>query len=280
MTMSFLVILLVLLIEKFSDWRHRLQHDGAWLTQLRRLEARPPQAASPWLALALLVLLPVLLLGGVLWLLEPLAYGWLSLPLHVLVVLYSLGRGAVKRELGPFRDAWRRGDEEAAALVAERDLKLREAEPASLLQAAQGLLLWRSYEGFFAVIFWYVLLGPMAALAYRLLALTVEHAQLDPLRERAVQVRHAFDWLAVRVLLASFALVGNFVALNRALLHRLLDWDMPARQLLAEVGPQAADLEPPIAGEAGVARLDTLGALLVRARVLWYAALALWTLLA
>lgn len=62
--MSFLVILLVLLIEKFSDWRHRLQHDGAWLTQLRRLEARPPQAASPWLALALLVLLPVLLLGA------------------------------------------------------------------------------------------------------------------------------------------------------------------------------------------------------------------------
>ena len=148
------------------------------------------------------------------------------------------------------------------------------------MQAAQGLLLWRSYEGFFAVIFWYVLLGPMAALAYRLLALTVEHTQLEPLRERAAQVRHAFDWLAVRVLLASFALVGNFVALNRALLHRLLDWDMPARQLLAEVGPQAADLEPQIAGEAGVARLDALGALLVRTRMLWYAALALWTLLA
>ena len=198
----------------------------------------------------------------------------------MLVVLYSLGRGAVKRELGPFRDAWRRGDEEAAALVAERDLKLREAEPASLLQAAQGLLLWRSYEGFFAVIFWYVLLGPMAALAYLLLALTDEPAQLAPQRERADQVRPAIDWLAEPVLLASFALVGNFVALNRALLHRLLDWDMPARQLLAEVGPQAADLEPPIAGEAGVARLDTLGALLVRARVLWYAALALWTLLA
>ena len=26
--MSFLVILLVLLVDKFSDWRPRLQHDG------------------------------------------------------------------------------------------------------------------------------------------------------------------------------------------------------------------------------------------------------------
>ncbi|MCW3147182.1 regulatory signaling modulator protein AmpE [Stutzerimonas stutzeri] len=278
--MSFLVVLLVLLVEKFSDWRPRLQHDGPWLGQLRRLEDHPRLAGSPWLALALLVLLPVLLLGGVLWMLEPLAYGWLSLPLHLLVVLYSLGRGDVKRELGPFRDAWRRGDEEAAALVAERDLQLRELDPPSLLQAVQGHLLWRSYQGFFAVIFWYVLLGPMAALAYRLLALCTEHARLEALRERAGQLRHAFDWLPVRVLLASFALVGNFVAVNRALLHELLNWDIPANRLLAEVGVVAADLDPLGSGEAGVARLDALGALLVRTRVLWYAVLALWILLA
>lgn len=278
--MSFLVVLLVLLIEKFSDWRPRLQGDGLWLGQLRRLEGERSLAASPWLVLALLVLLPVLLLGVLLWVLEPLAYGWLSLPLHLLVLLYSLGRGEVKRELGPFRDAWRRGDEEAAALVAERDLGLREPDAPSLLQAAQGLLLWRSYQGFFAVIFWYVLLGPAAALAYRLLALTVEHAQREALRERAGQLRHAFDWLPVRVLLASFALVGDFVAVNRALLHQLLDWDVPARRLLAEVGPLAADVEPNITGDAGVARLDALGALLVRTRMLWYALLALWTLLA
>ena len=45
------------------------------------------------------------------------------------------------------------------------------------MHAVQTRLLWKSYEGFFAVIFWYLLLGPMAALAYRLLALCFEHAQ-------------------------------------------------------------------------------------------------------
>ena len=36
--MSFLVILLVLWVEKFSAWRLRIQQDGPWLTQLQRLQ--------------------------------------------------------------------------------------------------------------------------------------------------------------------------------------------------------------------------------------------------
>jgi len=274
--MIFLVVLLALLIDKLTDWRRAVQDDGPWLRLLHRVEGG--SGYGPWLSLLIVVLLPVLLLGLLLLALEPLAYGWLSLPLHLLVLLYSLGRGQGKRELGPFRDAWRRGDDEAAALVAERDLDLRATDAPSLLRAVEAQLLWRSHQGFFAVIFWYVLLGPLAALAYRLLALTMEHARAEAIRERAGQFRHAFDWLPVRLLLASFGLVGNFVAANRAMLDDLLHWNIPAPKLLADVGPVAADLEEPHAGEAGIARLDSLAALLVRARILWYAAIALWVL--
>jgi len=276
--MIFLVVLLVLLIDKLTDWRRDVQQDGPWLQWLRRVEQRSG-SRIPWLGLALVVLVPVLVLGLLLLALKPLAYGWLSLPLHVLVLLYSLGRGQGKREFGAFRDAWRRGDEEAAALVAERDLKLSAADAPNLLHAVEAQLLWRSHQGFFAVIFWYVLLGPVAALAYRLLALTLDHARDQAMREQAEQLRHAFDWLPVRVLLASFGLVGNFVAVNRALLHDLLHWDIPASRLLAEVGPVAADLGESVEGEAGINRLDSLAALLVRTRMLWYAAIALWILL-
>lgn len=277
--MIFLVVVLVMVIDKLTDWRRDVQQDGPWLHLLRRIESRPELIPRPWLSLLLAVLLPVLLLGLLLTLLKPLAYGWLSLPLHLLVLLYSLGRGQSKRELGPFRDAWRRDGGEAAALVAERDLGISAPDAPSLLRAVEAQLLWRSHQGFFAVIFWYVLLGPMAALAYRLLSLTVEHARSEAMRERAGQLLHAFDWLPVRVLLASFGLVGNFVAVNRALLHDLLHWEIPARQLLADVGPAAADLIEPFEGEAGLARLDSLAALLVRTRMLWYAAIAIWAIL-
>ncbi|NQD78836.1 regulatory signaling modulator protein AmpE [Phytopseudomonas seleniipraecipitans] len=276
--MSFLVLLLVVWIEKFSSWRQRVQQDEPWLRALGRLQRSGTTSDSPWLAIVLLVGIPLVLLALLLKLLAPLAYGWLLLPVHLLVVIYSLGRGDLLAALGPFRDSWRRGDSEAAYLVAQRDLGVDGEGEATLLPNVQTFMVWQAYQSFFAVIFWYVLLGPVAALAYRLLALLVEHSQADALRERAGQLRHAFDWLPVRVLAASFALVGNFIAVSRALLHEALSWDISAAQLASGAARAAAETPGPTLGEAGVATLDSLWQLLVRAAILWYAAIALWTL--
>ena len=100
--MSFLVLLLAVWIEKFSALRQRVQRDGAWLGQLARLESNPRMAGHPWWVLMLLVLLPVALLGGLLLLLEPLAYGLLAWPVHLLVVIYALGRGLSLQPLGRY----------------------------------------------------------------------------------------------------------------------------------------------------------------------------------
>ena len=108
--MTFLVLLLALALEKFSGWRRRIQRDGAWLAWLGLVEDLPSVSRRSWLGLLLAVVLPLLPLALLLTLLQPLAYGWLSLPLHLLVVVYSLGRGDVMADLGPFRDAWRRGE--------------------------------------------------------------------------------------------------------------------------------------------------------------------------
>ena len=256
--MNFLVLLLVLWVEKFSAGRLRIQQDGPWLQWLTASSGR-----SPWFTLALAVLLPVALLGLLVLALEPLAYGWLLLPVHLLVLVYSLGRGDLLADLGPFRDAWRRGDEQAALHVAERDLGLEADAEAELLERVRAYELWQAYQGFFAVIFWYALLGPLPALAYRLLALTAERATDT----------------AVRVLAASFALVGNFSAVSHAVLHDLLAWDIPAAQLVARAGVAAAELGEAQPGEPGVASLDELWQLLIRAAVLWYAAFAVWILL-
>lgn len=277
--MSFLVLLLAVWVEKFSAGRQRIQQDGGWLRQLARVEAAPSLQASPWLSLALLVLVPVLLLGLLLLLLKSVAYGWLALPVHLLVLIYGLGRGDVLAALGPFRDAWRRDDTEAAYLVAARDLGVQADEPGELLTRVQGYLLWQAYQSFFAVIFWYALLGPVAVLAYRLLALTTEQAQQVALRERAQQLRHAFDWLPARVLASSFALVGDFVSVSRALLHELLNWQISAAQLVDHAGRAAANTPASAPGDVGLHSLDSLWQMLVRSALLWYAGFAVWTLL-
>ncbi|MFB4394856.1 MULTISPECIES: regulatory signaling modulator protein AmpE [unclassified Pseudomonas] len=276
--MSFLVLVLVLWVEKFSALRPRVQRDGFFLAELARLERSGK--VHPWWSLAILVLAPVALLSLLLYVLEPVAYGLLALPVHVLVLLYSLGRGDAKAALGPFRDAWRRGDQQAALHVAERDLGLAADDPRDLLARVQGNLLWQAYQSFFAVIFWYFLLGPAAALAYRLLALSAANSHQPALKERAAQLRHAFDWLPVRVLAVSFALVGNFVAVTRVMLHEVLNWHISAGQLVARVGRVADDIpEEEEEAQRGLGRLDSLWELLLRCAVLWYAAFALWTVL-
>jgi AmpE protein len=278
--MSFLVLLLAVWIEKFSALRQRVQRDGAWLGELNRIEASPRWVNRPWLVLLAMVLLPVALLALLLWVLEPLAYGLLVLPVHLLVVIYSLGRGDLLAELGSFRDAWRREDLQAATHVAKRDLGIEADNGEHLLGRVQGHLLWQAYQSFFAVIFWYFLLGPVAALSYRLLALAAEHSQNPGVAERAAQLRHAFDWVPVRLLAASFALVGNFVAVSRVMLHELLNWNISAAQLVDKVGLVAGEISGPVAGPDGINSLDRLWELLLRAAVLWYAGFALWTVLA
>ncbi|MDX9684385.1 regulatory signaling modulator protein AmpE [Pseudomonas protegens] len=278
--MSFLVLLLAVWIEKFSALRQRVQRDGWWLGELARLESSPRMAGHPWWLLIVMVLLPVALLGLLLLVLEPIAYGLLALPVHLLVVIYALGRGDLLGELGPFRDAWRREDLQAAAHVAERDLGICAENGEQLLERVQGHLLWQAFQSFFAVIFWYFLLGPVAALSYRLLALAAEHGKNPALVERAGQLRHAFDWLPVRLLAASFALVGNFVAVGRVMLHELLNWHIGAAQLVEKVGLVAAEIPPPEVGPEGINSLDHIWELLLRAAVLWYAGFALWTVLA
>ena len=277
--MSFLVLLLAVWIEKFSALRHRVQRDSGWTQELNKLEASPRFSGRPWLVLSVVVLLPVALLGLLLVVIEPVAYGLLALPIHLLVVIYSLGRGDLLGDLGPFRDAWRREDLQAAAHVAKRDLDICADSGEQLLEQVEEHLLWEAYQSFFAVIFWYFLLGPVAALSYRLLALAEEHGQNPAVVERATQLRHAFDWVPVRLLAASFALVGNFVAVSRVMLHELLNWNISAAQLIEKVGLVAGEIPAPVAGAEGINNLDRIWDLLLRAAVLWYAGFALWTVL-
>lgn len=278
--MSFLVLLLAVWIEKFSALRQRIQRDGGWLGELNKLEARPRWVNRPWLVLVVTVLLPVSLLALLLWVLEPVAYGLLALPIHLIVVIYSLGRGDLLADLGPFRDAWRREDLQAATHVAKRDLNIDADNGEQLLGRVQGHLLWQAYQSFFAVIFWYFLLGPVAALSYRLLALAAEHSLNPGVAERAAQLRHAFDWVPVRLLAASFALVGNFVAVSRVMLHELLNWNISAADLIDKVGLVAGEIPTAVVGPEGINTLDRLWELLLRAAVLWYAGFALWTVFA
>jgi AmpE protein len=95
--MSFLVLVLALWVEKFSALRHQVQRDGSsWRTGAPGAQRQ----GAPVVDAGHLVLAPVALLVLLLHVLEPVAYGLLALPVHLLVLIYSLGRGDARASLG------------------------------------------------------------------------------------------------------------------------------------------------------------------------------------
>ncbi len=274
--MSFLVLILTVLIEKLSNWRHALQKDQWWYAQLARCTNFLPRQHT--LAFLLALSLPIIGLAVVLVALKSVVYGLLLIPVHLAVLVYSLSRGDVRVALGPFRDAWRRQDTHAASLAAQRDLLIQSEEPAGLLQAVQGYLLWQGFQGFFAVIFYYLIAGPVAALTYRLLMLSSEQVKWPQAAGLATRLLHILDWLPVRLLSLSFALIGNFITVNQALMPNLLCITEPANSLLDKTGRAAVEAEKDALGEKGTTTLDNIWLLLIRSAMLWFASLALWTL--
>ena len=274
--MSFLVLILTVLVEKLSHWRQAIQKDQWWYEQLKRSSKLLSKQHT--LAFILAISLPIIALALLLLALKPVVYGLLLIPVHLTVVLYSLSRDDVRVALGPFRDAWRREDTQAASLAAQRDLLIQSEEPVGLLQAVQGYLLWQGFQGFFAVIFYYLIGGPIAALTYRLLVLTSEQAEWPQAAGLTTRLLHILDWLPVRLLSISFALIGNFITVNQALMHDLLCLTEPADNLLSKTGRAAVEAESDALGEKGTRTLDNIWLLLVRSAALWFASVAVWTL--
>lgn len=105
-------------------------------------------------------------------------------------------------------------------------------------------IFWQANESLFAVIFWMALLGPIAALVYRLVERSAHiHASYPALGKSAQQVRALLDWLPVRLFSILFALAGNFVQTSQFCLDYLLRDVSFNRELIEKSGRIALGLD-------------------------------------
>lgn len=276
--MSFLVLLILIAVEKLSNGRHRIQKDSFWLHQLRNAEHNIQQADNSSTAIFKLTFLPVIIAGIIYFFLHGIFHGIFLFFIDLAIMLYALGRGDLLQRFGSFRDAWRRGDTEGLKIAATRDLDLSETaieNPDLLLEHAQNKLLWQSYEGFFAVIFWYMLLGPLIPLFYRLIAMVEELTTNATLQQKATTIRYYLDWLPSRILIYSFCLVGHFTSCFEVLVKELFNKKQSAREIINKAGVAAIQSHNLFTDEKQTSSLDTLWSLLIRSAVLWYVIYAL-----
>lgn len=273
--MKFLALLMVAIILIWTPWRKGYPKDllGAWVQYaVRRGRGR----------IALLVLLLVLIpIGLLLWWLQDRAYGLFALVLHVGLLLSAVGRhdplGQANRE---FARLWEQGEPQAAVELARRHLGVAAEEPELLLAALRRRMVTTSLSDYFVPAFWYLLLGPLGAVAYRLLYLA-----RDCRTAAAVPVvsmlTHALEWLPARLLALSFALVGHFDATLRTLRELASDWELSGGQLAMRCAEVALAEAPAAPGkEPGAdAVLGNIRQLLIRALLAWAVIVAFFAML-
>ncbi|MDO8861423.1 regulatory signaling modulator protein AmpE [Haliea sp. E1-2-M8] len=280
--MNFLAFVIALALRQLwgaEVWLHR---DHWWQDWRQRAIGL---GLLPWVQMVLTVGLPLLLALLVLDLLRPVLFGLPWIVAAALVLLYAFGRGDFHARIARYRDFCERDNSEGAWLYLREELHAGDPqevdpglEPEQLHDQLQASLYYDDFQRWFAVVFWFVLLGPVAALGYRLLQL---YREAEGGEGPAVIVLFLLDWVPLRLLLVTFTLAGDFVRSRDELVAALVDPWADSQGLLLAVGSAAAGAGPETsASRQAAAEVTALAGLMTRSGVVWVVLIAVLAIFA
>ena len=241
-----------------------LHSDNWFLALRRRVDAIEPDL---WLGFILMVVVPCAALALVYAMLEELFGGAAMLIIGTAALFFSFGRADFTSLIERFLSRCNVGDFEGGALLLEQAGADIEAEDVQAFgRLAARTFLYEGFQRWFPAAFYFLLLGPFAAVAYRLIQLSA-----DDQRVPVGSLRHLADWLPSRLLLITLALVGNFEATRPVITQRALDPEIETDELFllaVESSLMASNSDPEhrISPGAWVGQVQEL---LKRAMVVW-----------
>lgn len=299
--MTLLALLIGLVVERLATqlfhlrrlrWLDRLIDTG--FRQMRRFANWP--AMIPLILLALLLSLPVFL---VIFSLQGTLYGVTNLIVAIVVLFFSFGPRDIGEEVDEYCRAIEAGDEErilntSKALIETDILK----DPLKRIQKVEESVCIQANNRLFAIIFWFVVLGPYGALgawAYRVTDLirrraVFNHARGDANAGRelvqAAETLHGWlAWIPARLTALGYAMAGSFEGALHAWRSQGESKSLPLHEqsesLLARVGVGAmalADIEGESIPERGMRGARAANGLVFRLLFIWAAVIAAMTL--
>lgn len=260
-----------------------------WYSHLQDWLATQLADGGPWRTrwgIALVVLPPVLLVLLLQLALGRVLYGFPGLLFAIVVLVLTWGPRDLDVDVEAVLDADDPQQRRARLdqLASEPGQVVGEGPALPAVVARTALRRW------FAVLLWFLLLGPAGAVLYRLLERSAFGTHLDPLpEENAAGARWLLRWMewpAAQLMTLAMALAGNFDLVSRAWRHAGgTRWDPESRFLeaaarAAVVGELAEEAEEDLAAgrlpaRGELAELRDAMNLVWRMLLLWLALLAL-----
>jgi len=210
--MALICILIGIIFDRSSDiLENRRNLD--WFDQYSRwMLKNMPGLNSQGYSSIVILLLPVMLLVGIIqnWI-GGNSYAVIELIFALSIFAFCLGPRDLSRQINRYLDARKNGNE-AAAINEASAIMLSDAPEAPDQQTIEVLrgVLHAANDRFFAVIFWFVLLGPFGALLYRLSSHTRYSSDNANLIKAARQLQAIMAWAPAHLVAIGYALTGNY----------------------------------------------------------------------
>lgn len=298
--MKLIALLVGLLVERLATQLFHLRR-LRWLDRIIDAGFRQADRAAnlpaiiPVVLLACLLVLPVFLVF-----LLPGAglYGFAYLVVAIVVLFFSLGPKDIGEQVDDYCAALEKDDEEAIMHAAKALVERSVAEdPTERIQQVEAAVCVQANNRLFAVIFWFILLGPLGAWGYRVTDLIRRRAVFNsnradnaggdeaPIVLAATDLHGWLAWIPARLTALGYALAGSFDS-------AIAQWRKPidassgsasekSEQLLARVGVAALALVPNAeesVSERGVRGAMAANSLVFRLLGIWAVVIAAMTL--
>ncbi|ANB02163.1 regulatory signaling modulator protein AmpE [Ectothiorhodospira sp. BSL-9] len=310
--MSLITILIAVVVERLTHAIENLRR-FTWLTRVTGMIRARAEGFGLGGTAALVVTLavPLVIVAVIFHLVGGMLAGIVGLLLGLIVLLFCLGPQDLSRQVDAYLEAGAMKDEDremkhARELLGEDNVPGDAAERSSaVLQKA----LSESNPRLFAVLFWFVILGPLGAVLYRLSHLMQapmaqekpaaaaegeqgkageDKPQAEPtedgFRQAAVRLVALLDWIPARLVALGYALTGTFdrafPVLRSNFTGPLAGMAEQNERLLRDAGSEAVqlddvDMKDPLEARSAVERASNL---VFRTLIAFVAVLALLTI--
>lgn len=201
-------------------------HRDTWLEALDRRIDAIELAKGP--ALLLRIAAPLMLAGIALAVAQVFLGDFAEALMGVLLLYFSWGRGDYPTELQRFLARARVGDTEGAGALLDLEYPVSESSEA-WGREVQAYFVYRGYARWFPPVLYFCLLGPFAAATYRCVWLANARSG-----GRFNEAQNLLDWLPSRLLLLTFAVLGDFDSTRRLVTAKAAEGEASVKELLAQ----------------------------------------------
>jgi membrane protein required for beta-lactamase induction len=213
--MTLTIILICLIAERFL-LEHRHLRSNNWFTrycQWHQQQNLPEWMQQGIIGLLLLLIPPLLAVAALQQLFSDSLLGIPGLLFSIGVLLYTLGPQDLESQISQYAETAERDDEEARIIAREIIQDEPPTSEPARSQAVSEAALQQANRRVIAVLLWFILLGPLGAMMYRLavwLPQSNQAARDIDFKLNTQQLVIILDWLPARITAFCYAIAGSF----------------------------------------------------------------------